>query len=100
MTLGGGVASSGFSNVRIATMTSMNILPSVWLLISSVVLLFGPHKIMSTLFFGAGGGELDDSGSVSLPLLFVETLAFRLDFGVTGSSSSSPVSSPVFLFLF
>ncbi|KAF3521682.1 hypothetical protein F2Q69_00048814 [Brassica cretica] len=51
---------------------------------------------MSTLFFGVGGGELADSGSVSLPLLFVETLAFRLDFGVTGSSSSSSVSSLVF----
>ncbi|XP_013713649.1 keratin, type II cytoskeletal 2 epidermal-like [Brassica napus] len=48
---------------------------------------------MSTLFFGAGGGELSDSCSISLPLLFVETLDFRLDFGVTGSSSSSSFSS-------
>ncbi|KAF3606140.1 hypothetical protein DY000_02049200 [Brassica cretica] len=37
---------------------------------------------MSTLFFGAGGGELGDSCSISLPLLFVETLDFRLGFGV------------------
>ena len=71
MTLGGGVASSDFSNVRIATVTSMHIFPSVWFLTSSVVFLFGPHEITSTLFFGAGGGELGDSGSVSLPLLFV-----------------------------
>ncbi|KAF3515449.1 hypothetical protein DY000_02058466 [Brassica cretica] len=60
--LGGGVASSGFSNVRIATVISKRIFPSV-------VLVFGPHEIMSTLFFGAGGGELGDSCSVSLPLL-------------------------------
>ena len=96
MTLGRGVASSDFSNVRIATVTSMHIFPSLWFLISLVVLLFRPHKIMLTLFFGAGGGELGDSGSVSLPLLFVETLSFRLGFGVTGSSSSSLVSSLVF----
>ncbi|KAF3522850.1 hypothetical protein F2Q69_00046211 [Brassica cretica] len=98
--LGGGEASSGFSNVRIATVISKRIFPSVWLLISSVALVFGPHEIMSTLFFRAGGGELGDSCSVSLPLLFVETLVFRLDFGVTGSSSSSMVSSVVFLFSF
>ena len=55
---------------------------------------------MSTLFFGAGGGELGDSGSISLLLLFDETLTFRLDFGVDGSSYSSPVSSLVFLVLF
>ncbi|KAF3488118.1 hypothetical protein F2Q69_00054473 [Brassica cretica] len=48
---------------------------------------------MSTLFFGAGGGELGGSCSISLPLLFVGTLAFWLDFGVSGSSSSSPASS-------
>ena len=35
---------------------------------------------MSTLFFGAGGGELGDSCSVSLPLLFVETLVFSVGF--------------------
>ncbi|KAF2603488.1 hypothetical protein F2Q70_00026743 [Brassica cretica] len=43
--LGGGVASSGFSNVRIATVISKRIFPSVWLLISSVALVFGPHEI-------------------------------------------------------
>ena len=100
MTLRGGVASSVFSNVRIAIVISKRIFPSVWLLILSVALLFCPHEIMSTLFFGAGGGELSDSYSISLPLLFVGTLAFRLDFGVTGSSSSSPASSLVFLFSF
>ena len=94
------MASSVFSNVRIATEMSKRIFPSVWLLISSVVLLFCPHEIMSTLFFGAGGGgELGDSCSISLPLLFVGALAFRLNFGVTGSSSS-PASSLVFLFSF
>ncbi|KAF3501173.1 hypothetical protein F2Q69_00044447 [Brassica cretica] len=67
--LGGGVASSGSSNVQIATMISKRIFPSVWLLISSVALMFGPQEIMSTLFFGAGGGELGDSCSVFLPLL-------------------------------
>ncbi|KAF3540992.1 hypothetical protein F2Q69_00021513 [Brassica cretica] len=46
---------------------------------------------MSTLLFCAGGGELGDSGSVSLLLLFEEPLVFRLDFGVAGSSSSSLV---------
>ena len=97
MTLGGRVASSGYYNVRIATVTSTHIFPSVLLLISSVVLLFVSHEIMSTLFFGAVGGELGDSVSISLPLLFDETLAFRLDFGVTGSSSSTPVSSLVFI---
>ncbi|KAF2538898.1 hypothetical protein F2Q68_00021351 [Brassica cretica] len=44
---------------------------------------------MSTLFFCVGGGELGDSGLVSLLLLFEEPLVFRLDFGVAGSSSSS-----------
>ena len=99
-TRGGGVTSSGFSNVRTATEISKRIFPLVWLLISSVVLLSCPHEIMSTLFFGAWGRELDDSYSISLPLLFVGTLAFRLDFGVTGSSYSSLVSSVVFLFSF
>ena len=59
-----------------------------------------PHEIMSTVFFGAGGGELGDSCSISLPLLFVGTLGFWWDFGVTGSSSSSLASSLVFLFSF
>ena len=94
------MSSSDFSNVRIATEISNLNFPSVWLLISSVVLLFCPHEIMSTLFFGAGGGELGDSCSISLPLLFVGTLVFRVDFGVTGSSSSSPASSLVFFFFF
>ena len=88
-----------FSSVRIATAILKWIFPSVWLLISSVALLFCPHEIMSTLFFRAGGGELGDSCSISLPLLFVGTLVFRLDFGVTGSSFS-PASSLVFLFSF
>ena len=39
--------------------------------------LFGPHEIMSTLFFGIGGGELGDSSSVSLFLLFEEPLVFQ-----------------------
>ena len=54
---------------------------------------------MSTLLFGAGGGELGDSCSISLPCLFVGDFAFRLDFGVIGSSSSL-ASSLVFLFSF
>ena len=78
--LGGGVALSGSSNVQIATVISKRVFPSVWLLISSVALMFGPQEIMSTLFFGAGGGELGDSCSVSLPLLFVETLVFSVGF--------------------
>ena len=53
---------------------------------------------MSTVFFGAGGGELGDSSSVSLFLLFEEPFVFRLVFGVAGASSSSPVSSLVSLF--
>ena len=55
---------------------------------------------MSTLFFAAGGGELGDSGSVSLFILFEKPLVFRLAFGVAGASSSSPVSSLVSLFSF
>ncbi|KAF2573168.1 hypothetical protein F2Q70_00002249 [Brassica cretica] len=93
---GGGLTSSGFSSVRIPTEISKRIFPSVWFLISSVALLFCPHEIMSTLFFGAGGGEFGDSCSISLPLLFVVALAFRLDFGVTGSSSSPTSSSSRF----
>ena len=89
-----------FSSVRIATVMSMHTLPSVCPSILLGVWLSDPHEIKSTLFFGAGGGELGDSGSVSLLLLFEEPLAFRLDFGVAGSSSSSSVSSLVFLFLF
>ena len=54
---------------------------------------------MLTLFFGAEGGELGDSSSVSLFLLFEELLIFRLVFGVTGASSSS-LSSLVSLFSF
>ncbi|KAF2574660.1 hypothetical protein F2Q70_00004491 [Brassica cretica] len=71
--------------------------PRIWVVSSNAVRrgvwLSDPHEIMSTLFFGAGGGELGDSGSVSLLLLFEEPLAFRLDFGVAGSSSSSSGSS-------
>ncbi|KAF2608271.1 hypothetical protein F2Q68_00043213 [Brassica cretica] len=73
--LGGGEASSGFSNVRIATVISKRIFPSVWLLILSVALVFGPHEIMSTLFFRAGGGELGDSCS-SLCLFCLSRLWF------------------------
>ena len=62
------MASSVFSNVWIAIVISKRIFPSVWLLILSVALLVGPHEIMSTLFFGAGGGELSDFCSISLPL--------------------------------
>ena len=54
---------------------------------------------MSTLLFGAGGGEIGDSCSISLPCLFVGDFTFRLDFGVIGSSSSL-ASSLVFLFSF
>ena len=78
----------------------MHTLPSVCPSIFLGVWLSDPHEIMSTLFFGDGGGELGDSGSVSLFLLFEEPLVFRLDFGVAGSSSSSPVSSLVFFFFF
>ncbi|KAF2535122.1 hypothetical protein F2Q68_00020551 [Brassica cretica] len=96
--LGGGVASLKFSSVRTAIVMSMRTFPSVCFSILSGVWFFDPHEIMSTLFFGAGGGELRYSGSVSLLLLFEGPLAFRLDFGVTGSSSSSSVSPLVFLF--
>ncbi|KAF3501176.1 hypothetical protein F2Q69_00044444 [Brassica cretica] len=65
-------------------MISKRIFPSVWLLISSVALMFGPQEIMSTLFFGAGGGELGDSCSVFLPLfgflIFVLTAKRGLTF--------------------
>ena len=54
VTRGGGVALSGFSNVWIATEISKRIFPSVWLLVSLVALLLGPHEIMSTLFFETG----------------------------------------------
>ncbi|KAF3585935.1 hypothetical protein F2Q69_00027564 [Brassica cretica] len=96
--LGGGVASLKFSSVRTGIVMSMRTFPSVCFSILSGVWFFDPHEIMSTLFFGAGGGELGDSGSVSLLLLFEGPLAFPLDFGVTGSSSSSSVSPLVFLF--
>ncbi|KAF3539031.1 hypothetical protein F2Q69_00022369 [Brassica cretica] len=68
--VGGGVASLELSNMRIATVISMQTFPSVCpsnLLGGSI---FGPHEIMWTLFFGAGGGELGDSSLVSLLLLF------------------------------
>ena len=65
------MASSVFSNERIAIVISKWIFPSVWLLILSVALLLYLHEIMSTLFFGAGGRELGDSCSISLPFLFV-----------------------------
>ena len=52
---------------------------------------------MSTLFFGAGGESLETLAQFLL-LLFEEPLVFRLDFRVPGSSSSSSVSSMVFLF--
>ena len=96
--LGGGVASLRFSSVRAAIVMSMHTLPSICLSILSGVWFSDPHEIMSTLYFGAGGGELGDSGSVSLFLLFEEPVAFRLEFGVAGSSSSSSVSSLVFSF--
>ena len=86
--------------MRIAIVMSIHTLPSVCPSILLGVWLFDPHEIMSILFFGAGGGELGDSDSVSLLLLFEEPLAFRLVFGVSGSSSSPPVSSLVFLFSF
>ena len=90
----------GFSNAWIATLILTHIFLSVLLSISLLALLFGPHEIMSNRFFCAGGGELGDSGSASLLLLFDDTFAFRLDFGVSGSSSSSSVSSLVFLVSF
>ena len=84
----------------IATIISMQIFPSVCPSILLGVSLFCPHEIMSTIFFGAGGGEQGDSSSVYLLLLFEEPLVLRLAFGVAGASSSSPVSSLVPLFLF
>ncbi|KAF2610521.1 hypothetical protein F2Q70_00012325 [Brassica cretica] len=80
--LGGGVASLRFSSVRTAIVMSMHTLPSICLSILSGVWFSDPHEIISTLFFGAGGGELGDSGSVSLFLLFEEPVAFRLEFGI------------------
>ncbi|KAF3583495.1 hypothetical protein F2Q69_00028403 [Brassica cretica] len=56
-----------------------------------------PTKSCRLFSSDQGGGELGDSCSISLPLLFVETLAFQLDFGITGSSSSSLASSVVFV---
>ena len=87
-----------FSNMRIVTVISMHTFPSVSPSTLLGISLFGPHEIMWTLFFGAGGGELGDSSSVSLVLLFEEPLVFRLAFGVAGASSSSPVSSLVSTF--
>ena len=79
---------------------SMHTFPSVCFSILPGVWFSDPHEIMSTIFFGAGGGELGDSGSVSLLLLFEEPLVFRLDFWVAGPSSSSSVSLLVLLFSF
>ena len=74
--LGGGVASLRLSSVRIVTVMSMHTLPLACPPILLGVWFSDPHEIMSTLFFGAGGGDLGDSGSVSLLLLFVAPLVF------------------------
>ena len=62
--------------MRIATVISMQTFPAVCPSISSGISFFCPHEIMSILFFGAGGGELGDSSSVFLPLLFEEPFTF------------------------
>ncbi|KAF2567679.1 hypothetical protein F2Q68_00026311 [Brassica cretica] len=69
--LGGGVASSGFSNARIATVISKRIFPSVWLLISSVALVFGPHEIclLFSSELGVGSSVIPASGFLIFVLL-------------------------------
>ena len=47
---------------------------------------------MSTLFSGAGGGELGDSSSVSLLLLLEVTFVFPFLLGVARDSSFSEFS--------
>ena len=74
--IGGEGALLRSSRVWIATVISMHTFPSVCPLILLGISGFGPHEIMSTLFFGAGGGELGDSSSVSLFLLFEGPLTF------------------------
>ena len=75
-------AMSRSSTVWIATVISMHTFPSACPSILLEISRFGLHEIMSTLFFGVGGGELGDSSSVSLFLLFKEPLNFQLAFGV------------------